>query len=245
MGGPVPQAADALVRKLQSQSELSEQDVQRVRELPVIVKTLGPGEPVVREGDRPNHCGLIISGLAYRCKFTDEGKRQILSLHIAGDVPDLQSIYLHVMDHDVRAQTHCTIGLIPHQPLRELLDRCPSVMRILWRETLVEGAILREWIINVGRRNAERRLAHMLLELYRRMEAVGLASDFKFALQMTQAELADATGLTVVHINRVLRVLREAGIMEFRKNLVNVLDRHRFIQVADFSPVYLHQHPAL
>jgi CRP-like cAMP-binding protein len=241
----VAHPTDILIKKLLLQTELTEQDAERIRDLPVSLHRLRAGEAIATEGDRPKHSALLVNGVAYRHKLTDEGKRQILSLHIAGDIPDLQGVFLHVMDHSVSTLCDCEVALIRHEPLRKLFDQCPPVVRVLWRETLVEAAIFREWIVNVGRRSAERRLIHMLLEHYTRLEALGLASGFEFTLDMTQTDLADALGLTPVHVNRVLRRLRDAGILEVRRNMVTIKDVQRFNELADFTPVYLHQSPAL
>ena len=234
-----------LVRKLRKHAELDEADIAAIAALPIDVKHLAPHATIVIEGDRPTQCCLVIEGFAIRSKTTDGGKRQILSVHIPGDIPDLQSLFLPVMEHDLKALSACTVGLIPHEALRALIRARPSVAEALWRETLIDAAIFREWIVNVGRRSASRRLAHFLLEMRQRLEPVGLARDGQFELPMTQADLADTLGLTPVHINRVMKTLRRDGVLEFRKFVVTLSDAEELTDLSDFDDLYLHQAHAL
>jgi len=190
---------------------------------------------VVRES------GLLIEGFACRSKTTDAGKRQILSIHIPGDIPDLQSLHLHVMDHDVTTLSRATVGFIPHEALRALTRERPTVAEALWRETLIDAAVFREWIVNVGRRSAVVRLAHLLAEIGRRLQTMGLAPGDRFELPMTQLDIADALGLTPVHVNRVVQELRRAGLLELRKQSVFLPDVPRLKEVGDFDDLYLHE----
>jgi CRP-like cAMP-binding protein len=233
--------SQVLIRKLQKNSELGEADIAAIAALPIHVKPLASHAAIVIEGDRPAQCCLIIAGFAVRSKTTDGGKRQILSVHIAGDIPDLQSLHLQVMDHDLKALSDCTVGLIPHEALRALIRERPAVADALWRETLIDAAIFREWIVNVGRRSANRRLAHFILEMRRRLQLVGLARDGQFELPMTQSDLADTLGLTPVHINRVMKGLRRDGVLEFRKFVVTLGDAEGLMELGDFDDLYLHQ----
>jgi CRP-like cAMP-binding protein len=236
---------DTLVRKLQANTEIDDADIAAIATLPIHVKDVAANTPVVIEGDRPSQCCLVIKGFAVRSKMTDRGKRQILSIHISGDIPDLQSLHLHVMDHDFRTLSDCTLGFIGHEALRALTRARPMVGEALWRETLVDAAIFRDWIVNLGRRTANQRLAHLLLEMRRRLELVGFVSHDQFELPMTQIDLADALGLTPVHINRVMQALRADGVLEFRKFVVTLGDAERLIKLGDFDDIYLHQSPEL
>src|SRR5215210_1772831 len=143
-----------LFRKLRSISPLSEDEKHCLLTLPLHVRSVGPDQDIVREGDRPAHCCLVIEGFACRYKFTHEGKRQIFSFHTPGDIPDLQSLHLKTMDHSLGTLTRCKVAFIPHESIANLTRRCPRVGDILWRETLIDAAVFREWMIGIGRRSA-------------------------------------------------------------------------------------------
>jgi CRP-like cAMP-binding protein len=231
----------ALIRKLRAGTNIDEADVEAIKTLPIRIADVRAGSALAHEGDRPEHCCLVIDGFAVRSKTTDAGKRQILSVHIPGDIPDLQSLHLNVMDHDLKTLSGCSVGFIPHEPLRTLIRARPMVAEALWRDTLVDAAIFREWIVNVGRRSANQRLAHFLLEMRRRLEVVGLASNGHFQLPMTQLDLADALGLTPVHINRVIQSLRRGNLLELRKYAFTLGDADDLMKLGQFDDRYLHQ----
>ena len=190
------------------------------------------------------NAALSSTGSPCAQRLTSGGRRQILSVHIAGDIPDLQSLHLHVLDHDLITLTPCRLGFIPHAALRALNRERPNIAEALWRDTLIDAAMFREWIINVGQRRAPERLAHLLLEIRERLRLVGRAEGDSFILPMTQDELSDALGLTSVHINRTLKQLRTDGLLSFHRNEVKILDNARFEELAQFDRLYLHQHPS-
>jgi len=235
------QATERLIRKLQINTSLDADDLKAIEHLPIIAKELSAHTTIVREGERPSQCCLLIDGFICRSKTTDAGKRQILSIHIPGDIPDLQSLHLHVMDHDATTLSRSTVGFIPHEPLRTLTRERPRVAEALWRETLIDAAVFREWIVNVGRRSAVSRLAHLLAEIGRRLQVMGLAPGDRFELPMTQLDIADALGLTPVHVNRVVQELRRAGLLELRKHSVSLPDLPQLKELGDFDDLYLHQ----
>ena len=232
---------ERLIRKLQITTTLDAEDLRAIEHLPMITKELPAHTAVVREGERPQQSALLIDGFACSSKTTDAGKRQILSVHIPGDIPDLQSLHLHVMDHDVTTLSRATMGFISHDALRSLTRQRPTVAEALWRETLIDAAVFREWIVNVGRRSALVRLAHLLAEIGRRLQSLGLASGDRFELPMTQLDIADALGLTPVHVNRVVQELRREGLLELRKQSVFLPDLPRLKELGDFDDLYLHQ----
>jgi CRP-like cAMP-binding protein len=236
---------EALILKLRNNTNLDKDDIGAIKTLPMSVKKLPARTSIVAEGDRPAHCCLMIVGFAIRSKTTDEGRRQILSIHIPGDIPDLQTLHLKVMDHDFRTLSPCTIGYIPHDALRTLTRARPMIAEALWRETLVDSSIFREWIVNVGRRPAAQRLAHLLLELRERLAVVGLADSRQYELPMTQSDLADALGLTSVHVNRVMQALRADGVLDMKKFTVKLGDAEKLMAIGDFNQLYLHQSPEL
>jgi CRP-like cAMP-binding protein len=232
---------ERLVHKLQISTLLDADDVKAIERLPVNVRDLAAHTAIVREGERPAQCCMLIEGFVCRSKTTDAGKRQILSIHIPGDIPDVQSLHLHVMDHDMTTLSRSTVGFIPHDALRALTRERPLVAEALWRETLIDAAVFREWIVNVGRRSALTRLAHLLAEIGTRLQVMGLAADDRFELPMTQLDIADALGLTPVHINRVVQELRRDGLLELRKHSVFLPDLPRLKELGDFDDLYLHQ----
>ena len=240
MTTPDPAAAAVLGRKLQSIAVLAPEDLHALQTVPMTIREVPPGHDFVTEGDRPTHSCLIIKGFVSRHKVTWDGKRQIHSFHIAGDMPDLQSLHLRVMDHNVGALNLCKIAFIPHDSLRELCSRFPRIGAAFWRDTLIDAAVFREWITNVGRRTAYERMAHLFCEVYSRSKSVGVAEGDRFEFPVTQATLGDATGLSTVHVNRTLQELRAAGLIRMEDGAVTVLDWERLKQAGRFDPGYLH-----
>jgi CRP-like cAMP-binding protein len=240
----VDHPSERLIAKLRISTPLEAADIEAIERLPIAVRALPSAAAIVREGEKPTQCCLVIEGYACRSKNTDTGKRQILSIHIPGDIPDLQSLHLQVMDHDLKTLSKCTVGFIPHASLRALTRERPLVAEALWRETLIDAAMFREWIVNVGRRSAVSRMAHLMAEIGKRLEVLGLSDGDHFELPMTQLDIADALGLTPVHVNRVIQELRRDGLLELRKHAVSLRDLPRLRKLADFDDLYLHQSAA-
>ena len=237
--------SERLIRRLTVSTSLEAADIEAIVRLPMIVKDLPAQAAIAREGEKPAQCCLLIDGFACRSKTTDVGKRQILSIHIPGDVPDLQSLHLHTMDHDLTTLSASRVVFIAHDSLRAITRERPLVAEALWRETLIDAAVFREWIVNVGRRPATSRMAHFLAEIGKRIEAVGLAHADEYDLPMTQIDMADALGLSPVHVNRVIQELRRSGVLELRKHAVSIRDLPQLMQLADFDDLYLHQNQAV
>ena len=235
-----PPTSTPLIRKLESILVLSDEERDVLRNVSGTVKTVGPRQDLVREGDRPSECCLILEGFAYRYKLTEPGKRQIFSFHIPGDIPDLQSLHIDVMDHSLAALTATKAMFIPHETVCDLMRRCPRIGDAFWRDTLIDAAVFREWIMTLGRREAYGRMAHLLCEFYVRLRAVGLTNGPAYEFPLTQAELADATGLSAVHVNRTLQELRGEGLITLRAGSLTVLDWERLKEAGEFDPAYLH-----
>lgn len=229
-----------VVRYLDSVYPLSAEGKRALAEMPMQLATLKPDEPIVREGDRPTRCCALLEGFACSFKITGEGKRQIIAYHLPGDVPDVQSLHLTVLDNSVATLTAARVGFIQHEAMRELCRRHPEMTDAFWRATLIAGSIFREWVTNVGGRDAYGRLAHLLCEALVRMRAVGLAEDHACKLPLTQGEIADACGITTVHVNRTLQELRGDGLIELKGNTLVALDWHGLKRAGDFDPTYLH-----
>ncbi|TNC06527.1 Crp/Fnr family transcriptional regulator [Methylobacterium terricola] len=229
-----------LIRKLESISRLSDEERRAIERLPITGRHLAAHQDIVREKDRPSQCCLLLEGWACRYQLLSEGKRQIFSFHIPGDIPDLQSLHLKVMDHSVCTVTQATVAFIPHEALRELTAAFPGIAAILWRDTLVDGAIFREWMTGIGRRSALEAVAHLLCELYVKLEAVGLARDHAYRLPLTQADLGDALGLSNVHVNRTLRDLRDNGLITLHGGKLQIDRWQELTGLCDFDATYLH-----
>ncbi|MBR0727827.1 Crp/Fnr family transcriptional regulator [Bradyrhizobium japonicum] len=235
----------ALVRRLRTSSGISDDDVKEIEQLPIAVRQYPAETPVVRDGERATDCCLIADGFCARSKTIPSGKRQILSIHIPGEIPDLMSLFLHVMDHDLSTLTPCTLGFIRHETLRKLHQRSPSVAELFWRDTLIDSAMFREWIVNVGQRPAPARLAHVMIELRERLRVIERLDGNSFEMPLTQEQIGEALGITAVHANRVIKQLRQEGVVELHRGRVTVLDERKFLELADFDGRYLHQSPTL
>jgi CRP-like cAMP-binding protein len=240
MHSPFHPDYNPMIRRLESIFTLTDDERQVLANLPMQVQVIKADQDLVREGDRPSRSCLILSGFTATYKMTAGGKRQIVSFGIAGDLPDLQSLHLKVLDISIGTLTPCRIGFITHDDLRDICTRFPRIAAAFWRETLIEGAIFREWVTNVGRREAYQRMAHVFCELLTRLRAVGLVEDHACTLPITQGEFADAIGVTNVHVNRVLQQLRAEGLIELSGDRLNILDWERLKQAGEFDPTYLH-----
>ena len=236
---PDPHALGMLIRKLESSATLSKAERQAVQSLPVRIHNLDARQDIVRDGDQPTHCCLILDGWACRYKMLSQGKRQILSFHIPGDIPDLQSLHIHTMDHSLATLTKAVVALFPHESLRELTARHPGLAAAFWRDTLIDAGIFREWLVSMGRRSAFEHVAHLFCELYLKLQAVGLAGDHRCPLPLTQTDLADALGLTPVHINRVLKEMRGRTLITLRSQMLVIEAWDELLRVSEFDPTYL------
>ena len=235
----------ALIKRLRISSAIAEEDIKEIEALPISVRQYPAETAVVRDGERATDCCLIADGFCARSKTITSGKRQILSLHIPGEIPDLMSLFLHVMDHDLSTLTAATLGFISHETLQKLHRRRPVVAEMFWRDTLIDAAMFREWIVNVGQRPAPARLVHVMIELRERLRIIGRVDGASFEMPLTQEQIGEALGITAVHANRVIRQLREEGIVELHRGRVTVLDERKFLELADFDGRYLHQSPTL
>lgn len=229
-----------MVRKLSHWDGLSQAEVEAIHALPHTRRRLDSGQYLVWDGDKPRHSGLLLSGFAYRHKEAGNGGRQILSIHMKGDLIDLQNSLLGTADHNVQMLTNGEVALIPVDAVRELAFSHPNVGMAMWYETLVEGSIFREWVLNIGRRDARTRIAHLLCEFAIRLERAELGRHTTYELPITQEQLADAVALTSVHVNRTLMKLEQDGLIGRTKRIISIVDWKELVKVADFEPRYLH-----
>ena len=231
---------ELLIETLELRAPLLRQDREAVLALPYTLKSMAPGSYAVREGEPPSGCGVLVTGFAYRQKLTGDGGRQILSIHIPGEALDFQNIFLNVADHSVQMLTRGHLALIPRADIQQLARTSATLGHAILINILVDASIFREWILNIGRRDAKSRLAHVLCELAVRLDSLGLAENMGYHLPMTQAELADALGLTPVHLNRVIRSLEADGLINRSKREISFPDWDRMRDMADFNDRYLH-----
>ncbi len=231
---------DHLVEKFGRRTRLSQSDRDAILQLGFVRKTIEPHGHIVREGDLAETATLIIDGLVIRHKVTRDGGRQILSLQVPGDFVDLENAMLRVADHGVQALTRCDVAVFPRQSIVDLIDSHPRVGRALWIDTLIDASIYRECILNIGRRDARAGLAHLLCEYARRLELAGLAEPDGYQLPMTQEQLADALGLTPVHVARVLKQLAADGLIRRDVRNIQIPNWEKLKTVAGFKEGYLH-----
>lgn len=230
----------SLIRKIRKLASISEDDECALLSLSHRVSRVGARQYLVREGTMPTECCLLIQGFAARAKVADDGGRQIVSFHIAGDILDLQHLFLKRADHDVQTMTEATVVWVPMTELRALIAERPAIGKAFWRDALIDASIFREWVLNVGRRDAKTRIAHMLCEFVTRSTAAGLGTPDQIRLPFNQEEIGDATGLTSVHVNRMMRELSEEGLIKREGRTLSIQNWIGFQRVAGFDPGYLH-----
>lgn len=204
------------------------------------ILTVGPRKTIVQAGDRLEQSTLLLEG--FMCRYMDDrnGLRQLVAVHVPGDFVDLHSYPLKVLDHDVATLTATTMAIVPHTQLTEILEEYPRLQRKLWFATLIDAAIHRAWLFRLGRLDAIGRVAHFLCETNARLISAGLSDGRRFAFGITQTDLAEICGLTNIHVNRVMRQLREEQLCIFRSSLVEILDPERLAARGQFDPSYLY-----
>lgn len=241
MDGRTNSSAHPLIRKLDSIFALSNDEREALVNLPMQVTKIRADQDIVREGDRPSRCCLILEGFACMYKVTTDGSRQIMNFHIAGDIPDLQSLHVKVLDSSLGSITACTVAFIQHENVHDLCQRNYRIAGALWRETLIDAAIFREWMVNIGRRDAFTRISHILCEMLVRLRAIGLADENNSCVfPISQNMLGDAQGLSGVHVNRVLQEIRAANLITLKRGVLSVLDWEGLARAGQFDPSYLH-----
>lgn len=228
-----------LLERLKQLERISAEEEAEILGLPASERHFSRGEDVVKQGSSPTFSCLLLDGFAARYKVLQDGQRQITALHVPGDFVDLHSFLLKRMDHAIIAVTDCRVAIVPHDKLREVTERLPHLTRVLWLTTLIDGAIHREWVVAIGRRTAAQHFAHLICELYLRLEAVGLIHERSFELPLTQAEIADTLGLSPVHTNRVVQELRRSQLLSWRSHILTVHDFDALTKLAEFDPSYL------
>ncbi|GBU19633.1 MULTISPECIES: Crp/Fnr family transcriptional regulator [Methylobacteriaceae] len=230
-----------LARKLEHFTRLTAADKAVLDDLAALPhRTYAPHTDIVREGEPPRVMRLILSGWACHYKMLEDGRRQIVGFVLPGDLCDLNVPILRAMDHALAAITAVSLVEVSTDTLGAMTLNHPRLLRGLWWETLVREEILREWTLNLGQRDSLERTAHLLCELFVRLECVGLADGPKCPWPLTQTELADTLGISTAHTNRVLQELRTRGLIILRNRTLTIPDLKALQRVALFNPNYLH-----
>lgn len=231
---------DKHLMKLRLRCPVSQAEEEAIRDSLGEPVSYAPDQVLVRRGELLNSSILLLEGMLARYKDLSDGQRQIMHVHVPGDFADLHGYTLKRLDHNVMTLTRTRIVRAPHVALDSLIDRFPRLGHIFWLTTNLDAAIHREWEVSLGRRNAIERVANLFCELHARLAVVGLTEGNRFRLPITQAQLAECLGLTSVHVNRVLRELRESKLAEFRSGAVTIQDHKRLAALAEFDPQYLY-----
>lgn len=229
-----------LVTRLAAIGSLTDSDIDAILALPYTAREGKAGWEIVREGDAPSQCCLVLDGTFGRFKMAAEGGRQIVSFHIRGEVPDLQSLFLAAMDHTLSALTPGTVAFIPHSAMRNILEDNPTLGAKLLRESFIDSSVTREWVCNIGRRSSESRIAHLICEMFTRHQATGSADGFTFPFGLTQSVVSDAQGMSAVQVNRVMQKLKRDKLITSQAKHITILDWDGLSEVGDFDKAYLH-----
>ena len=239
---PVQTPTQALAAKLRLRDHLSDSEIVALGKLLEPPRRHAAGSVIIQPGERPSCSTLLIKGWVARFSLLRDGSRSFTQLGVAGDFVDLHSLLMKQMDHGVIALTDCVTAAAPHPKLVELSATHPHLMRLLWLDTVIDGAIHREWLHRMGTQNALGRTAHILCEMEARLATVGLAGPEGFEFPLTQNELADCLGLSAVHANRTLMELRRLKLISWTSRQVRFIDREGLVQAAEFDPTYLRLH---
>ncbi|MDB5612860.1 MAG: Crp/Fnr family transcriptional regulator [Devosia sp.] len=228
-----------LVTKLRNYAALSPQEEQVLDEAVAGIREYESGQDIVVEGTSPNHSSLLLSGLAGRFNMSVEGKRQITSLHIAGDFVDLHSFLIKPMDHSIVALGTCRIATVPHATLTAITEQHPRLTRLLWLNTLIDAGTHRRWEFCLGTLQGHQHLAHLVCEMYLRLKQISQADNNSFHLPITQGVLSECLAQSVVHTNRVVQQLRAENVISWERDLITIKDWDRLAEMGEFDPTYL------
>jgi len=233
--------ANPLTMKLEQYTRFTPEERERLDQLLTYpTKTYSRGKDIIRAGEKVDEIHLVLTGLAARSKTLRSGDRQFMALLVPGDLCDVEVFVLEGMDHDITAMTETTCVLIPAKVIEGMLTESTRLTRALWWSTMTDSAVLREWIVDHGSRDSIERLAHLMCEMLIRYRIIGETTDDSFPFPLTQEEVADALGMTPVHVNRMLQQLRAQGLVELRGKTLTVLDTKGLQRIAQYDSSYLH-----
>jgi CRP-like cAMP-binding protein len=231
-----------LLFRLERLNRLSAVDRQRIVDLPLKLANYPADREIVSCGYSTSRCTVVLDGFLYSHKPVAGSRRQITSFFVPGDIVDLPTLYLPKVDHTIATLGPAVLAFVPHAALKEVLDESSALTQAFWRETLVQASIFQEWVVNLGRRDAFARLAHIVCELTVRLQSVGLARDLSFSIPWTQMDVADACGISNVHANRVIQELRHLELLEWDSRRLNIRNWAALVRVGDFNDDYLQYH---
>src|SRR5689334_6576519 len=229
-----------LIRNLKEHSRLPDEDLAEVRNFSIATREIAPDEDFIRQGDRPEHAVLVVSGMIARYHLLREGRRQYLSFHMSGDLPDAQGLFIERMDHALCAIGPATAAFIPHREILTAFKRRPTLGIAIWRETLLDAAIFREAITNNSARPMTARMAHLFCELFYRARVSRLNKGNRCAIPLTLVQLGETLAMAIATVNRSLQELRVSDTMDFRDGELVVLKWRELQRLGDFNPDYLH-----
>lgn len=233
--------ANRFVQKMSGLAELTSEDVAAMETVTSNPRRYVARQDLIREGDEPGPVFVVLEGWVCRYKILPSGARQIMAFLMPGDACDLHIKLLAQMDHSIQAVTTAMVATVSRTEMQTMMHGHPNVARAMYTAQLVDEGIMRAWIVSMGRRSSTERVAHLICELYLRARSIGLTGEGEFALPLSQLVLADALGMTAVHINRVLKELRLAGAMALRRGSVTIMDPVKLVQIAGFDENYLHR----
>lgn len=231
---------EQLLLKLRARDEISVEEEEAIRLLPEPPGQIGARRTLINAGETLDNSILLVSGLMCRYKDLRNGERQIMELHVPGDFVDLHSFTLKRLDHSLLALTSCTYATVPHVRLAQVTADFPHLARMFWFSTNLDAAIHRAWMLSLGRRTAIARIAHLFIELLLRLELIRMTEGNSYALPLTQDDLAECLGMTAVHVNRMLKQLRDRDLVTFRSGRVVIHNLEELKAVAEFEPDYLY-----
>ena len=234
------EVGETLLTHLSCIGELSREDSDAVRALPAEIADIPRLKDILRAGDVPDTSVVVLKGFLVRYTGRPDGSRQIHSFYIPTDSPSLETLNIDYMDNNLGAVVDSRIGVIAHADLFALMDERPNVRRLIWRETLIQAAVFREWLMRNSSMPAHAAMAHLFCEIMTRARAAGVAHGDSCDLPVTQEMLGEALGITSVHINRTLQLLRQGGLADLKNGRLHVSDFDKLAEFADFDPHYLH-----
>lgn len=232
--------SNPLIRKLEHGARLTDDDRNVLEEICRKKRQISANQDIITEGARPENVHLVMNGFACRYKLLPDGRRQIIAFLVPGDFCDLHVAILGEMDHSIGTPWGCSIVEIPKETIDELGRNHPRIMRALWWATLVDEGVLRSWLVSMGQRTADKQMAHLICELLVRLQTVGYADADTFEFPLSQVDIGDTLGLSVVHVNRTLQVLRGNRLIVWKYKRIHIPDVKRLEAFADFNPRYLH-----
>lgn len=231
---------DPFIQKIETRDRLTDEERDALRMLPQKAMRTSARTQIVSEGEHPTHACMVLEGMVFRSKVAATGRRQIVSFHVPGDMVDLHTILFKVADHTIETVRSAAIVLVPHDAILKAAEDHPALGRAFWYDTLLDASIQREAMLNIGRRDARSRTAHLMCELAVRLKRVGLVNGNSFDLPLTQADLADALGVTPIHTNRVLARFRAQGLIETNGRSITIPNWKALAEIGEFDATYLH-----